>query len=187
MKRQVSIGIAAALLLSSALSCTKNDSENSQTGDGILVGFSLEVDPATRAISDGSLVDELYYAVFDGEGNYIGGSAAMERTTLPANVSITLSVGQTYKIAFWAQDSSCSAYSIDYEDPSGEDFDPGTVRITYEDDFGNPTLENNDESLDAFFASVTLTVSRNTVETVTMKRPFAQINVGSPMRIGRPG
>ena len=130
------------------------------------VSFSLglEGNITTRAISDGKTADELVYAVFDGDGNRISAIDKVEQTnvTFPTTATITLAKGQAYKVAFWAQNSKCEAYAVS-EDMS--------VTVDYEG-------ANNDETRDAFFSTAEFTVSTDQSIDVTLKRPFAQINVG---------
>ncbi len=176
MKTRHLIGIFAAAILPLAVSCSKEDSADVQTGEETLVSFSLAVDPVrTKGVSDGSKVDELYYAVFDAEGNYLdaeGYTGTQSVSQWPAGVEFTLSVGQTYSIVFFAWCSDCdSIYSVGGDDHK-------TVTVNYE--YGSvSTLSNNDDGYDAFFAARTLTVSRDSSPaTVTLTRPFAQVNVG---------
>lgn len=74
--------------------------------------------------------------------------------------------GQTYKVAFWAQDNDCKAYTVS---------DDMNVTVNYAND---ENKVNNDETRDAFFKTVEFTVTGSTSIDVELKRPFAQINVG---------
>ena len=150
-----------------ATSCSNDDLDTVQSGDEPQVTFSLSLEKkiATRAISDGSQADKLVYAVFDENGDRISTIQKVERTdvTFPVTETLTLAKGQTYKIAFWAQDADCEAYTID---------DNMNVTVSYEN------ASNNDETRDAFFKTETFTVTGSTSIHVELKRPFAQINVG---------
>ena len=157
----------AGMLL--ATSCSKDELDTAQSGSEAQVTFSLGLEGGigakTRAISDGTSADKLVYAVFDGNGNRITTIGKEEKTgvSFPANVTLTLAKGQTYKVAFWAQDDDCAAYTLDDD-----------MNVTV--DYANAT--NNDETRDAFFKTVTFTVTGSTSVDVELKRPFAQINVG---------
>ena len=157
----------AGLLFST--SCSKDESDTVQIEDEAQVTFSLGLENSigTRAgsISDGSKADKLVYAVFDEEGNRITSYTQVTKTevTFPTSETLSLAKGQTYQVAFWAQDSDCEAYTID---------DNMNVTIDYT---GSP---NNDETRDAFFKTETLTVTGSTSIDIELKRPFAQINVG---------
>ena len=76
-----------------------------------------------------------------------------------------LAKGQEYTAVFWAQDASCTAYTVTAET------DGLKVAVDYDDD-------NNNETRDAFFKAETFKVTGNTEIDVVLKRPFAQINVG---------
>ena len=108
------------------------------------------------------------YAVFDEEGNRISTIEKVSRTgvTFPTTENITLAKGQTYKVAFWAQDEDCEAYTVS---------DDMKVTVNYAND---ENKGNNDETRDAFFKTVEFTVTGSTSIDVELKRPFAQINVG---------
>ena len=150
-----------------ATSCSNDDLDTVQSGDESQVTFSLSLEKkiATRAISDGSQADKLVYAVFDENGDRISTIQKVEKTDVifPATETLTLAKGQTYKVAFWAQDADCEAYSVD---------DNMNVTVSYENAL------NNDETRDAFFKTETFTVTGSTSIHVELKRPFAQINVG---------
>ena len=154
---------AAALFVTS---CASDELTSSQTGGEATVSFSLALEDGigTRAISDGSGADVLEYAVFNENGERVSGIQKVKRTgvTFPTVENITLAKGQTYKIAFWAQDEDCKAYTVS---------DDMNVSIDY-------TGVNNDETRDAFFKSIEFTVSGSASLDVVLKRPFAQINVG---------
>ena len=170
MKKTILFGMAAASLMMLAASCSSSDVEETAT-DQALVSFKISADTkanirATRAISDGTGTDKLMYRVFDKDGNAIATQALKteEATDLLDGHTVTLALakGQTYKVAFWAQNSSCEAYTVD---------ENMNVTVSYDG-------ANNDETRDAFFKTVDITVTGNMSESVTLTRPFAQINVG---------
>lgn len=158
--------MAGALL---ATSCSNDELDAVQSGNEAQVTFSLGVEGGigvkTRAISDGTGADKLIYAVFDKDGNRITTISKVERTNVnfPTTETLTLAKGQTYKVAFWAQDADCSAYTLD---------DNMNVTVDY------ANAANNDETRDAFFKTETFTVTGTASIDVVLKRPFAQINVG---------
>ena len=160
-----SIMMVAAVLF--AASCTSEDLTQNESGENVKVSFSLGLEGiSTRAISDGSGANKLVYAVFDEAGNRISGiEAKNEEVTFPATVELTLVKDKKYKVAFWAQNKACSAYSVDKE--------AMTVTVDYAS-----IKENNDEKRDAFFKTVDVTVKGSTSIDVELKRALAQINVG---------
>ena len=166
MKKVTIFGMFAALML--ANSCSDDNNVSQADSSLAQVTFKVSADGAlTRAISDGTTVDELVYRVFDKNGNPID---ALPLVKVPATdlrsghtVALTLAKGQTYKVAFWAQKAGNTAYTVN---------DNMRVAVDY-------SGANNDESRDAFFNAVEITVNGDVAQTVELKRPFAQLNVGS--------
>lgn len=171
MKKTILFGMAAASLMMLAASCSSSDVEETAT-DQALVSFKISADTkanirATRAISDGTGTNKLMYRVFDKDGVIITTQAlkSEEANDLLTGHTVTLALakGQTYKVAFWAQNSTCTAYTVD---------ENMNVTVNY-------AGANNDETRDAFFKTVDVTVTGNMSESVTLTRPFAQINVAN--------
>ena len=169
MNKKLFLGMFAAAGMLFATSCSNDELDMVQSGNEAQVTFSLGLEGGidTRAISDGKSADVLMYAVFDEEGNRINTIQKVSRTgvTFPTTENITLAKGQTYKVAFWAQDEDCEAYTVS---------DDMKVTVNYDD----KNKGNNDETRDAFFKTVEFTVTGSTSIDVELKRPFAQINVG---------
>lgn len=170
MNKKLFLGMFAAAGMLLATSCSNDELDVVQSGNEAQVTFSLGLEGgiATRAISDGTGADVLMYAVFDKDGKRINTIQKVSKTkvTFPTTEKITLAKGQTYKVAFWAQDEDCEAYTVS---------DDMQVTVSYAND---KNKVNNDETRDAFFKTVEFTVSGNQVINVELKRPFAQINVG---------
>ncbi len=166
MRKVLSFFVLAGVLLAS--SCSLKEDFRGNDSDFATLSFTVG-EPgvsATRAIGDGTSVDALYYAVYDDKGNFIADLAGKKvGTTFPTTVEITLAKGQTYKIAFWAQDKDCGAYSFGQY---------GDIKNIYIDYAGL----NNDESRDAFFKTIDHKVVGDIALDVTLERPFAQINLG---------
>ena len=169
MNKKLFLGMFAAAGMLFATSCSNDELDVVQSGNEAQVTFSLGLEGgiATRAISDGQSADVLMYAVFDKEGERINTIQKVSKTgvTFPTTENITLAKGQTYKVAFWAQDEDCKAYTVS---------DDMKVTVDYETN----NTSNNDETRDAFFKTVEFTVTGSTSIDVELKRPFAQINVG---------
>lgn len=170
MNRKLFFGLLVSACMLFATSCKKDELDESLYGGETKVTFSLGLEGenvATKAISDGEKADKLIYAVFDENGTRISSIEAVQETgvSFPKNVTLTLAKGQTYQVAFWAQDNDCQAYTVDTETMN--------VAVSYDN------APNNDETRDAFFAAETFTVDGDQEIGVTMRRPFAQINVGA--------
>ena len=159
-KKMFAMFAAAAMMLTTSCS---NDETFEQLSNEAQVTFSLGLENAmsTRAISDGTGIDQLTYAIFDKEGKLVYSSE--KATNFPFNLNVTLLKGETYTAVFWAQDKECKAYSV------SQDFT--TITVDYEG-------LNNDEERDAFFRSETFTVEEDATLEIVLKRPFAQLNVG---------
>ena len=166
MNKKLFLGMFAAASMLLATSCSNDELDVVQSGNEATVSFTLGVEGGvqTRAISDGQTANRLVYAVFDEEGNRITTIAKVDKDAeFPITENITLAKGQTYKVAFWAQNSATSAYVLD---------DDMNLTIDY------TNSANNDEKRDAFFKTETFTVTGNAQIDVVLKRPFAQINLG---------
>ena len=154
----------AALLLTGA--CSIDERTSGDNGNEAMLTLNMGLDGAvqTRAIGDGSGADHLIYAVFDKNGTRIEGIPQVSKNVnFPTTETITLAKGQTYMIAFWAQNKACTAYEVSNE---------MVVNIDYED------AKSNDETRDAFFKTVVVNVTGDAELDVELTRPFAQINVG---------
>lgn len=175
MNRNLFLAMFAAAGMLTVTSCTHYEIDAVQDSGMPQISFSIGVENTvgTRAISDGTGATKLIYAVYDANGALIStingannnGQFVVNNAfdaNLDANVSLILAKGQTYSVAFWAQNPNCTAYNTQ---------DLTAVTIDYDG-------INNDESRDAFFAAVTFTVDGNKEIDVTLLRPFAQINVG---------
>lgn len=155
----------AALLLTGA--CSIDERTSGDNGNEAMLTLNMGLDGAvqTRAIGDGSEANHLIYAVFDETGTRIDGIKQVSKkdVTFPTTETITLAKGQTYMIAFWAQNKDCAAYEVS---------DDMVVTINYKE------AKGNDETRDAFFKTVKVTVTGDAELDVELTRPFAQINVG---------
>ena len=178
MNKKLFLGMFAAAGMLLATSCSNDELDVVQSGNEAQVTFSLAAEGgiATRAISDGKSADVLYYAIYDADKKLIttiAGSTnglltkpkAFPNGSKQDAVEVTLAKGQEYTAVFWAQNTSCTAYTVTAET------DGLKVAVDYDGD-------NNNETRDAFFKAETFKVTGNTEIDVVLKRPFAQINVG---------
>lgn len=123
---------------------------------------------STKTIADGTTAKELWYQVFDKDGNVIAGLGKTKHESLlsdrQTSVSMQLVKDQTYNIVFWAQSERQTCYKFD---------DLSQITVDY------AAAKANEESRDAFLAVKNITVNGPINETVEMKRPFAQLNIGT--------
>lgn len=155
--------IAAMAVLAGA--CAK---ENEQLAGPSNVTFEVSTpEIATKAIGDGMTATKLYYQVFDADGKVIEGLGVQNKDLVSGKttVSFQLIKDQTYNFVFWAQTAETGYYTVT---------DLRTITANYEG------KKSNDENFDAFFAvEKALTINGPITKTVTLKRPFAQINIAT--------
>lgn len=163
MKQVLRFAAAAALLVLAA-SCNKEVSV-SEKEVPVTMNITLP-EIGTKAIADGLKVNKVHCIVFR-NGNLISHSDVTKTITMSgkqATYTTRLISGQTYKIAFWAEVADNAYYTVDYAS--------ATVTATY-------GSVGNDENRDAFFNAMEFTVTDATAAlSVTLKRPFAQLNYG---------
>lgn len=163
IKKLLSMMTIAVLMAS----CSSDELEVVSDGNEAQVSFTVALNsvPGSRAISDGTTVDQLYYEVYDKDGVKITGVSGVKESAfqdgLTETITITLAKGQTYTFAFWAQKKD--VYKAG---------DLKRVELKYEG------VAGNDETRDAFYAyTEPITVKGNFEQPVTLKRPFAQLNL----------
>ena len=167
MKKIFSFAMAAVLLMAG---CVKEDLSLNGNDGKVQVTFTanLPIEASRALVGDGSKVNELNYAIYDDAGKLFASypyENDVEVIDNHATVTLDLVKGQSYKIAFWAQHSD-APYTFDRQN--------GKVTIDY-----SGTVLSNDEKFDAFYVLEPITVTGPDVKTVTLRRPFAQINLGA--------
>ena len=164
------------LLAAAGLMTASCSSDEPMMGGGAADGnvtFAIQLPgsgPESRAISDGLSADELTIAVYKLNTSdntysllYVEPKGQVFENKV-ANVQIPLVNGVTYRIAFFAKEPS-APYTIT---------DDGKLTVDYS------AAEANNDIYDAFYATADVAVSNSTMEqNVTLKRPFAQVNVGA--------
>ncbi len=159
--KKILFGLSAILMLF-ATSC-QDEPEVNGAGE-TSVSFKVETpEIKMRSYSDGATATELQYAVYDAEGKQLKAvtDAEIHGST---TVKLQLTTGNTYSVIFWA-----AAPNAPYE----VDLDAKTMTVDY------ANAVSNDESRDAFYAYYTFTVKGPQAETIKLKRPFAQLNIGT--------
>ena len=172
MKKQLCKLAIFALLLSTA-SCSDEQFAGDLTGGETTVTFNAQL-PAglqTRTAGDGDMATTLSYAVYEhGKTTpVITSEDEVNFVNRHATLSLKLAKGKTYDFLFWAD-----SYGKDAEEnPYTVDFGSQTLTVNYENAL------SNDESRDAFFGKATVEVKGAVSEDITLKRPFAQLNIGT--------
>ena len=148
---------------------------NSTDSKEVVMTFTPRFDDfeaATKAIGDGTQVNTLLVHVYDGESN-----TPFEHTyniynrEVEDGVSIPFFYGKEYKVYFFAYKAGeGTAYEI------SDTGLKGGVTVTYPTD----NLDYNSlETLDAFYSVETVNLSENVETSVTLTRPFAQVNLAA--------
>ena len=170
MKTKLFKTLAATAMSVLAIACAKEPlADNGQQAG---VSFMVEVPGAsvTKAYGEAEKATKLYYQVFDNAGAPIEGLGVQTADLVgkAAKVSFQLVKDQTYNFVFWAQTTETGYYTIDKTE--------GLKKITAD---YTTHKDANDENRDAFFATESFKVTGPVTKTVTLKRPFAQINIGT--------
>ena len=172
MKKNLFFGLFATMMLLLTTACQK---ENDLLGNGeATISFEISTPQmATRAFSDGTTATQLQYAVYDEQGNPIqrlsSDEAKFEPVTIEdfngkRTINIQLAAGKKYNVLFWASAPN-SPYSVNYTTKE--------LSVDY-----TKTVCNSDAN-DAFYCYKSVTVDATKSEPVTLKRPFAQLNIGT--------
>ena len=170
MKTKLFKTLAATAMSVLAIACAKEPvADNGQQAG---VSFEIENPVVISKAGEGTTATQLYYQVFTADGQLIAGLPAQSKplSSLKTTVTFQLVKDQTYKFIFWAQTPTAGYYSFAGTDDAK---DIRTVTANYEG------KDANDENFDAFFATESFKVTGPVTKTVTLKRPFAQINIGT--------
>ena len=180
MKKVLFSTVAMSALMLMATSCADDQTSDLKAGaeSTVTITAQLPGDMGTRAFADGTKATELHYAVYekdtktrlavckkaDGTKGQLEGTATM--TGLQTTISLQLTTGKEYDFVFWADAPGDNVYTFNSEKQ--------TVTVNY------ANAENNTDNLDAFFGQKkALKVSGNMSISQELRRPFAQINIGT--------
>lgn len=128
-------------------------------------------DMQTRAFAQGEKANLLTYAVYQENGGSM--KRVVEETTVKeftgkAQLNLQLVNGFTYNVVLWAGAADNSPYTLTFDETAA------SVSVDYSG------CGANDDSLDAFYAVKSLPNVNGDIEVgVVLKRPLAQINVGT--------
>ncbi len=175
------------LLFASALaglflagSCQRENLEPEQMAGAVKFTVEAPGAIATKTIADGQNVDVVHYAVYKTNSNethaievpterpLAQGFVPMDQKK--ANINFDLLQDQYYTIIFWAQVSQ-------YDNGQNDYYDLGDLReISMKKDAQN-NISGNEEGRAAFFAWYSFDTKEHKDHVVTLKRPFAQLNL----------
>jgi len=170
MKKNIFLSILALASMLFATSCSQDELINESTnGDFVNATFTIETADGigTRAVGDGTTVDKVACAVYDAYNNEELESLRQDVaiTNKTATFSVRLAKGKNYRVAFFAYNEAANAYDVT---------DLKSIKV-------NGNQLSNLEGRDAFTAYVDVTEGETMnafTKEVTLKRPFAQLNLG---------
>ena len=171
MKKIFWIAAAAAGLLVTA-ACQKEPAAGVGGGDA-KVTLTVEIPEViqTKAMSQAEHADIVYYEIWNSDwteqlypADGVLASAVVDQRK--ATVDVTVIVDQTYNFVFWAQDKDHTAYDV-------------TDLLNVKVDYSVIAADGNQDKYDAYYAVETIEVKGSIDQTVTLYRPFAQLNFGA--------
>lgn len=175
MKKTLLLLASAALLFAG---CTKEQIAGTQaTDEGIQnVTFTVGVESAaTKAVADGdgaaAKINHWVMQVLDSDNALYNKQEKNGTTGLTQTFEVPLVKGQTYKVLFWAD-------HITYVEDGDNKKHYNTDDLTNVQLINATTYDANLDERDAFSAKVTdFSTTVATQQQITLKRPFAQLNV----------
>lgn len=181
MKKIFRAMLAAAVIFGAA-SCAKENVSPATVGQEVDVTFTADLGGAlgSRAIADGTTVDEVAWAIYE------NGSAtpleSLQGTLVLTNKQATLNVrlvtGKTYDLAFFAYKAKEAKETL--KDVTA--VDPLHYSVLWNEKSVELNLDSkvaNDESLDCFwYVEHALKIEGPVSKTFTLTRPLAQLNIG---------
>lgn len=150
-------------------SCSNDDFSPSE-GQGDALTFTVNIPAQMESRAYGEATSATYvlsYAAYeDGQTTPVVMAEDVPGNGLEFKVTMNLAKGKTYDFVFWADNGTTSPYEFKA--------DGQTVTVSYDG------AKVNDDTRDAFFNSVKgITVNGPIQRTVELRRPFAQVNVGT--------
>lgn len=170
MKKQIlwACTVVVALLMGA---CNEDDMFGSRNGNSVTFNVGVPELASTRAVGDGFTANRLYWGVYDHNNQLL---PDISNTTVDnkedmqfagsGTVTLTLAKDKKYSIIFWAANADSSMCTVDWE----------ARTMTVAPQFANL------EAYDAFCKyEVIDNVSGYMTRDIKLKRPFAQINIGT--------
>lgn len=171
MKKSIFAMAALGAMLFTA--CSSEEVVAPVGNDGSVTFTFVPEGTMSRAYSDGLTAQTLHYAAYETGSQtpvYTSTNTTDPQATVAGarefKLTLNLVKGKSYDFVFWADKGTGSPYI----------FDAATQTITV--DYTTPA--GNDEGRDAFFQAIKELPVKGAVEqTVVMRRPFAQVNIGT--------
>lgn len=169
--RKLLYTLAGLIAFAMLPSCSKEAGSAVSSGGKVQATFNVTLPDGvtTKAISDGLSATELLFMAYDKNDNHLDLDQTVTVSGLTATVSVDLVKGVQYQFVFLAQNPGqyTSKLSLDKK----------SLTIS-------PAEMMNAEAWDAFYCHEPLAeVMGAFTKEVTLKRPFAQINVGAPVTL----
>ena len=167
----------AAAVMFGAVACSQYDEQEVVEGQEVTTTFAIGLENlGTRVAGDSGMIDKVAWGIYehqaDGSGRFLRVHSSDNPDNGPADfdgekaeIEVTLFTGKKYDLVFFGYCSANNAYSIDWE--------ARELNVDYSD------LANL-ETRDAFY-HVEPAFTAGTNKTFTLRRPFAQLNVGQSM------
>jgi len=177
MKKIFRLMLAAAVM-ASVVSCAKEQVSDVQVGQEVEVTFAADLGGAlgSRAIADGTTVDEVAWAIYE-DGAFKPLDSLQGTLVLvdkKATLNVRLVTGKTYDVAFFAYKAKAAA-----EDGV---VDPKYYTVAWDGQTVTMDTANtvaNDEERDCFwYVEHNLYIDGPINKTFTLTRPLAQLNLG---------
>ena len=163
----------AMAVLFGAVACSQNPIEEVVSNQEVTTKLTIGLENlGTRLAGDSGMINKVAWGVYnhkeDGTGEYlkvhsseIAGVADFQNGS--AEIEITLFTGKRYDLVFWGYCDDNTAYTIDWENRA--------LNVNY------TGQKANVEANDAFF-HIENGFRAGQNQTFTLRRPFAQLNVG---------
>lgn len=163
MKKLISMAFAATAIVFALSSCAKENLGKNSEEATMTLSIDILDGVQTKAYGDGMFADKnIIIGVFDENGvEKFRKNIVWTKDVFEQEIQIRFMMGKTYQMVLWAQ------YGNAYGDPVTMPLDQITLDYT----------ASNQENLDAFYAYVPkFTVKQDFEKSVTLRRPFAQLN-----------
>lgn len=167
--------LVAGIVLLSVMACQSDEPVNGGNKEEVTASFSVQVpddgSAVTRAAGDGAAVNRCIMEIYLGDQLYTQEVAAI--SNLAAKFDVRLVTSQTYNFVFWADHVAATDGENIKTDLHYKTTD-GLQAISM---MGDYLGSSKDDTRDAFTANLEKKVINAFSESVTLTRPFGQLNI----------